>query len=78
MLTPTDKRNLKNFWSLTSNHQRVFKFRLKNKCVSALKDVEFVLSNYEKLNIKVNKILDINQLVNLLEWYERLCLLQNV
>lgn len=78
MLTPTDKRNLKNFEKLTSNHQRVFKHRIKEKCNSALKDIGVVANYHEKLKFKVDKILDINQLVNLMDLYEKLSLLQNV
>jgi len=78
MLTPTDKENLMNFEKLKSTHQRVFKHRLMKKCTSSLKDIEVVLSNHERLKIKINKVLDINQLVNLMDWYEKISLLQNM
>lgn len=78
MLTPTDKKNIERFEALPFNHQRVFKHRLIKKCASALKDIEVVLNNHEKLKIQIDKVLDINQLINLMEWYENLCLLQNM
>ena len=78
MLTPTDRKNIAGFVKLKTNHQRVFKHRLIKKCVSSLKDIEFVLNNYEKLGIKINRALDIHQLLNLVELYENLSLLQNV
>lgn len=78
MLTPTDIKNIKNFESLKVNHKRVFKHRLIKKCSSSLRDIEIVLNNYEKLNLKIDKVLDINQLINLLELYESLSLLQNM
>ena len=78
MLTPTNLKNIKNFKSLKTNTQRVFKHRLIKKCSSSLKDIEYILLNREKLNIKVDKIIDISQLVNLLDLYEKLSLLQNM
>ena len=41
-------------------------------------DMEFVLLNYEKLGIKIDKIIDIVQLTKLLELYENLLKLQNM
>jgi len=78
MLTPTDKQNIKNFDKLSINHQRVFKHRLIQKCQQFQKDFEFVLLNFEKLNLKVDKITDIVQLTRLLELYEDLSKLQNM
>jgi hypothetical protein len=78
MLTPTDKRNLNNLEKLTPNHKGVFKHRIKKKCNSALKDIEFVARNCEKFGFKIDKILNINQLTNLILCYEKLALLQNV
>jgi len=78
MLTPTNKKNIKDFENLPINHQRVFKHRLMKQCRQSLKDIEYVLLNYEKLNLKVDKVVDINQLTKLLELYEKLCLLQNM
>lgn len=78
MLTPTDKKNIENFETLTLNHQRVFKHRLIQKCVKFQKDFEFVLLNFSKLNIKVDKIVDIAQLTKLLELYEDISKLQNM
>ena len=78
MLTPSDKKNIKNFKNLGKNHQRVFKHRLIKKCKSALEDIEYVLLNYEKLGVEIDKTLDIKQLTNLLELYEKLSTLQNM
>lgn len=78
MLTPSDKKNIKIFESLKENHKRVFKCRLIKKCRSALKDIEFLLLHYEELKLKVDRVIDIDQLTKLLELYEKLCLLQNV
>ena len=78
MLTPTDFRNIANFENLNLNHQRVFKHRLIRKFRRFQEDLEFVLRHYEKMNIKVDKIIDINQLTKLLELYENLSKLQNM
>jgi hypothetical protein len=78
MLTPTDKKNIENFENLTVNHRRVFKHRLIQKCVKFQTDFEFVLLNFSKLNIKIDKIVDITQLTKLLELYENLSKLQNM
>lgn len=78
MLTPSDKKKIENFESLRINHQRVFKHRLIKKCLQFQKDLEFILLYHEKLNIKVDKIIDINQLTKLLELYENLSILQNM
>lgn len=77
MLTPTDKKNIKDFNNLNINHQRVFKHRLIKKFQQFQQDLEIVLLNYEMLNIKVKKIVNINQLIKLLEIYENLSKLQN-
>ena len=78
MLTPTDKNNMENFKRLSGGHQRTFKHRLKIKCTTAIKDIQFVLTNYEKLGIKPDKFVNIIELTNLMEQYENLCLLQNM
>ncbi|MBT6690513.1 hypothetical protein HN903_02065 [archaeon] len=78
MLTPTNKRNIKNFENLNANHQRVFKCRLIKKCGASFQEIEFVLRNYKKLGIKIEKVVDIVQLATLLELYSKLNLLQNM
>ena len=78
MLTPTDKRNIENFENLNTNHQRVFKHRLIKKCSVSFQEVEFVLRNYKKLGIKIEKVVDIARLATLLELYSKLNLLQNM
>ena len=78
MLTPTNKKNIENFENLSINRQRVFKHRLIKQCQQSLKDIEYVLLNYEKLNLKIDKVIDINQLIKLLELYEDLSKLQNM
>ncbi len=78
MLTPSDRKNIENFENLKSNHQRVFKHRLRMKCLSAIKDIRYVLSNCIKLDIKPDRFIDINELVDLLEDYDHACLLQNM
>lgn len=78
MLTFTDKKNIETFGSLTLNHQRVFKHRLIKKFRRFQEDLEFVLLYFERLDIKVDKVIDINQLTKLLELYENLSKLQNM
>ncbi len=78
MLTPTDIKNIEGFQKLPPNHQRVFKHRLIKKCIMSQEDLEFILLNYDKLKIKIDKIIDINQLTKLLELYENLTKLQNM
>ena len=63
---------------LKDNHKRIFKHRLRVKCVSSIRDIQYVLANYEKLGIKPDKFIDIIKLTELLEQYENLCLLQNM
>ena len=77
MLTPSDIKKIKNFENLTISHQRTFRHRLCKKFIRFQQDLEVVLLHYEKMNIKVDKIIDINQLTKLLKLYEDLCLLQN-
>ena len=78
MLTPTDKKNIKRFETLTLNYQRVFRHRLIRKFKKFQEDLEVVLLNYERLGIKVDRIVDIIQLIKLLELYENLSKLQNM
>ena len=77
MLTPSDIKKIKNFENLEEGHKRTFKHRLCKKFIRFQQDLEVVLLHYEKMNIKVDKIIDINQLTKLLKLYEDLCLLQN-
>jgi len=77
MLTPTDIKNMENFENLKEGHKRIFKHRLIKKFRQFQEDLEVVLLHYEKMKIKVDKIIDINQLTKLLKLYEDLCLLQN-
>ena len=77
MLTPSDIKNINNFENLKEGHKRTFKHRLIKKFRQFQEDLEVVLLHYEKMNIKVDKIIDINQLIKLLKLYEDLCLLQH-
>lgn len=77
MLTPTDKRNIQKFETLKPNHQRVFKHRLRHKCITAIKDIEYVLTYCNELQIRPDKFVDINSLISLMKTYEDTCLLQN-
>ena len=78
MLTPTDLKNIKDFKKLKINHQRVFKHRLIKKCLKFQKDFEYLLLNHERLNLKIDKVIDIIQLENVVETYENLQKLQNM
>lgn len=78
MLTPTDYKNIDGFNNLKKNNQRVFKCRLIKKCRSAITDLDFVLLHYEGLGLKVDKVIDINELKKLIEMYENLKKLQIV
>lgn len=78
MLTPTDQRNIQKFGLLKPNHQRVFKHRLRKKCISAIKDIECVLSHCRKLKIKPDKFVDLNSIISLIKTYEEICILQNM
>lgn len=77
MLTPSDKWKIENFDKLTIEHQRTFRHRLCKKFLNFQQDLEIVLLHYEKLNIKINKIIDIVQLIKLLDLYEDLSKLQD-
>ena len=77
MLTPSDIKNINNFENLKEGHKRTFKHRLIKKCRQCQKDLEIVLLHYEKMNIKVDKIININQLTKLLKLYEDLKKLPN-
>jgi len=78
MLTPTDKKNIKNFKNLKVAHQRTFKHRLIKKCVQFPKDLKFVLLHYEQLNLKIGKLINPLLLFEIIELYENLSKLQNV
>ena len=77
MLTPSDHHKINNFKDLNPNHQRVFKHRLIKKCKASIKDLKYVSLNYEKLNLKIDKIIDTEELSDLIEIYENLMILQN-
>ncbi len=78
MLTPSDKWKIENFDKLTIEHQRTFRHRLCKKFINFQQDLEIVLLNYEKLDIKIDKIVNVIQLTKLLELYEDLVKLQNM
>jgi len=78
MLTPSDIKNIENFDKLNSNHQRVFRFRIKNKCKYSIKDLNYILLNYNKLKLKLDDFIDIDSLINFVDTIEKLEALQNM
>jgi len=78
MLTPSDRKNIKNFKFLDVNHQRVFKHRLIKKCESSINDIIYILVSYENMPFKLDKLLDVEKIVEILELYENLSKLQNM
>lgn len=78
MLTPSDFRKIENFESLSIGHQRVFRHRLIKKFRDFQRDLHLVLQNFERLEIKADKIVDIIQVIKILELYEDLSKLQNM
>ena len=77
MLSKADRKNIEHFEKLNSSHQRVFKHRLRKKCIFAIKDLQYVFENCLKLDIKPDKFIDVVGLFDLLGQYEDACLLQN-
>lgn len=78
MITPSDKKKIEEFNQLTTNHKRVFKHRLIKKCLNAQEDLLFVLRQFNKLNLKIDKIILPQKIFEILEIYENLCKLQNM
>ena len=78
MITPSDINKIENFNELNVNHKRVFRHRLVKKCLQFQKDLEIVILNSETLKIEVEKVIDLNQLINLVELYQNKEALQKV
>lgn len=78
MLTPSDKSKIQNFDKLKENHKRVFKHRLKKKCILAVEDIKYLLLNYEELSLKPRGFININSVIDIIELYEKVSLLQNM
>lgn len=78
MLTPTDKKNIHQFKTLKPNHQRVFKHRLRKKCISSIRDIRYVLLNYDKMKLRLDKFVQLEDLISLIKTYEEVYLLQNM
>lgn len=73
MLTPTDFNHIRNFDKLRYNHQKIFRHRVKKKCKNTLKDIKYVLLNYQKLRIRFpEKIVNVDDLVDLIQVLEDL------
>ncbi len=78
MITPSDLIKIKEFSELNANHRRVFRYRLIKKCQQFQKDLEIVMLNSKVLKINIEKVIDLNQLINLIEVYQHKEALQNV
>ena len=77
MITPSDLKKIENFYELNSNHKRVFRHRLVRKCLQFQRDLEIVMLNSKTLKIDIDKIINLNQLINLVELYQNKEALQN-
>ena len=78
MLTPTDIKNIENFQRLNKNHQRVFRYRIKNKSKKSIKDLNYLLLNYNKLKLKIEDFIDPDYLISLVDTIKELEALQNM
>ena len=78
MITPSDLKKIETFYELNPNHQRVFRHRLVRKCLQFQKDLEVIMLNSRALKIDIEKIVDLNQLINLIELYQNKGALQNM
>ena len=65
MLTDRQIHNIQNFDKLTSNHRRVFRYFLRNKCDKVLKHLKFILLNYERLHMRPDDIVNLKDLKEL-------------
>ncbi len=74
MLTPSDIKNIENFHKLNKNHQRVFRFRIKNKSKNAIRDLNFLLLNHRNLKLKVEDFIDKELLEDLVDTIRNLAL----
>ena len=70
MLTLIDHSNIKRFNELSKNHQKVFRYRIKNKFKGIFNDILTILDNYEKLGISPEKLINLSQLMKIIEKYK--------
>ena len=78
MLTPSDYKNIRMFGQLTPTHQRVFRHRLRKKFQNYRCDLEYVLQHQQLLKLRIEEILDLEQLKKLFELAEQHHLLQDM
>jgi len=67
MLTNKQIANIRNFDNLTSNHRRVFRYMLRKKCEKTINHLIFVLANYEKLHLRPEDIVNLQNLEELIK-----------
>jgi TRAP-type mannitol/chloroaromatic compound transport system substrate-binding protein len=72
MLTNRQLRNLQNFDSLSKNYKRVLRYRLRKASVKTIKDMKLLLLKHQDLNMKIDDLVDVQELKDLVRTYTKL------
>ena len=71
MLSKRDIHNINHFDKLEPYHQRIFRSKLYKKSQQVFGDLQFLLINKTKLKLKLHKVIDYEEIKNLLELLEK-------
>ncbi len=71
MLTLTDYNNIRRFKELNKNHQKVFRYRIRNKFKNVFYGIKEILINYDKLGISPERLISLSELLELVELYKK-------
>jgi hypothetical protein len=72
MLTNKQFRNIQNFDGLSKNYKRVLRYRLRKASSRTIKDLKLLLLKHQDLSIKIDDLVDVCELKDLVETYVKL------
>ena len=72
MLTNKQITNIQNFDGLSKNYKGVLRYRLRKASSKTIKDLKLLLLKHQDLNIKIDDLVDIQELKDLVETYVKL------
>jgi hypothetical protein len=72
MLTNKQITNIKNFDGLSKNYKRVLRYRLRKTSSKTIKDLKLLLLKHHDMDIKIDDLVDVQELRDLVETYVKL------
>jgi hypothetical protein len=72
MFTNKQIANIQNFDGLSKNYKRVLRYRIRKASCKAIKDLKLLLLKHQDLSIKIDDLVDVQELKDLVETYVKL------